>query len=121
MHEAPAIAGGFHLVAASDPAIDKIVMTLHDTYKADYIAPGHCTGEPTFTALQKTFGDHYLYAGLGTILDLGGTHPGDSPMTMTPAARARLVASRKQEVATLPGAAAGLVSVRREQAAGFTP
>jgi 7,8-dihydropterin-6-yl-methyl-4-(beta-D-ribofuranosyl)aminobenzene 5'-phosphate synthase len=65
------IAGGFHLVAAPDPAIEKIAATLHDTYKADFIAPGHCTGEPTFAALQKTFGDHYLYAGLGTILDLG--------------------------------------------------
>lgn len=65
------IAGGFHLVAAQDPAIEKIATTLHDTYKVDYIAPGHCTGEPTFAALQHKFGDHYLYAGLGTTLDLG--------------------------------------------------
>jgi len=65
------IAGGFHLLAAQDPAIEKIAITLHDTYKVDYIAPGHCTGEPTFAALQRTFGDHYLYAGLGTTLDLG--------------------------------------------------
>ena len=65
------IAGGFHLVAAQDQAIEKIATTLHDTYKVDYIAPGHCTGEPTFAALQKTFGDHYLYAGLGTTLRLG--------------------------------------------------
>jgi 7,8-dihydropterin-6-yl-methyl-4-(beta-D-ribofuranosyl)aminobenzene 5'-phosphate synthase len=65
------LAGGFHLVAAQDPAIEKIAATLHDTYKVDYIAPGHCTGEPTFAALQKTFGDHYLYAGLGTTLNLG--------------------------------------------------
>src|SRR5438105_8652723 len=40
------IAGGFHLVAAQDPAIEKIAATLHDTYKVDYIAPGHCTREP---------------------------------------------------------------------------
>jgi 7,8-dihydropterin-6-yl-methyl-4-(beta-D-ribofuranosyl)aminobenzene 5'-phosphate synthase len=65
------IAGGFHLVAAQDPAIEKIATTLHDTYKVDYIAPGHCTGEPTFAALEKKFGDHYLSAGLGTTLDLG--------------------------------------------------
>ena len=67
------IAGGFHLVVAQDPAIEKVATTLHDTYKVDYIAPGHCTGEPTFAALQRTFGDHYLYAGLGTTLDLGAT------------------------------------------------
>ena len=65
------IAGGFHLVTAQDPVIEKIATALHDTYKVDYIAPGHCTGEPTFAALEKTFGDHYLYAGLGTTLDLG--------------------------------------------------
>src|ERR1700686_5062785 len=65
------VAGGFHLVVAQDPAIEKVVTALHDTYKVDYIAPGHCTGEPTFTALQKVFGDRYLYAGLGATLSAG--------------------------------------------------
>jgi 7,8-dihydropterin-6-yl-methyl-4-(beta-D-ribofuranosyl)aminobenzene 5'-phosphate synthase len=65
------IAGGFHLVVAQDPAIEKVVAALHDTYKVDYIAPGHCTGEPTFAALKKAFGDRYLYAGLGTTLGAG--------------------------------------------------
>jgi 7,8-dihydropterin-6-yl-methyl-4-(beta-D-ribofuranosyl)aminobenzene 5'-phosphate synthase len=65
------IAGGFHLVTAQDPVIEKIATTLHDTYKVDYVAPGHCTGEPTFAALQKMFGDRYLYAGLGTTVRLG--------------------------------------------------
>jgi hypothetical protein len=35
------------------------------------VAPGHCTGEPTFSALKKAFGDRSLYAGLGTTLMLG--------------------------------------------------
>ena len=65
------VAGGFHLVVAQDPAIAQIATMLHDTAKVDYIAPGHCTGEPTFAALQQAFGDHYLYAGLGTALALG--------------------------------------------------
>jgi 7,8-dihydropterin-6-yl-methyl-4-(beta-D-ribofuranosyl)aminobenzene 5'-phosphate synthase len=64
------IAGGFHLVTASDSEIDRIVTALHDQLKVDYIAPGHCTGEPAFTALRKAFSDRYLYAGLGTILSL---------------------------------------------------
>jgi 7,8-dihydropterin-6-yl-methyl-4-(beta-D-ribofuranosyl)aminobenzene 5'-phosphate synthase len=51
------IAGGFHLVAASDPDIQNIVAVLHDKFKVEYIAPGHCTGEPTFIALKKAFGD----------------------------------------------------------------
>jgi 7,8-dihydropterin-6-yl-methyl-4-(beta-D-ribofuranosyl)aminobenzene 5'-phosphate synthase len=67
------IAGGFHLVVSKDPDIEKIAATLHDTFKVDYIAPGHCTGEPAFAALKKAFGDHYLYAGLGTTLALRAT------------------------------------------------
>jgi 7,8-dihydropterin-6-yl-methyl-4-(beta-D-ribofuranosyl)aminobenzene 5'-phosphate synthase len=67
------IAGGFHLVASNDQEIEKIVATLRDTYKVAFVAPGHCTGEPTFTALKKAFGDRYLYAGLGTIFALGAT------------------------------------------------
>jgi 7,8-dihydropterin-6-yl-methyl-4-(beta-D-ribofuranosyl)aminobenzene 5'-phosphate synthase len=67
------IAGGLHLLVSTDADIDKIVGTLHDTYKVGFIAPGHCTGEPTFAALAKAFGDHYLYAGLGTTLALGAT------------------------------------------------
>ena len=65
------IAGGLHLVVASDPDIEKIITALHDTFKVQYVAPGHCTGEPAFTALKKAFGERYLYAGLGTSLALG--------------------------------------------------
>jgi 7,8-dihydropterin-6-yl-methyl-4-(beta-D-ribofuranosyl)aminobenzene 5'-phosphate synthase len=67
------IAGGFHLVVSQDPDIEKIVSTLHDTFKVAYVAPGHCTGEPTFTALKHTFSSRYLYAGLGTTFALGAT------------------------------------------------
>ncbi len=62
------IVGGFHLVTSSDADIEKIVTSLHDKFKVEYVAPGHCTGEPAFTALKKAFDDHYLYAGLGTTL-----------------------------------------------------
>jgi 7,8-dihydropterin-6-yl-methyl-4-(beta-D-ribofuranosyl)aminobenzene 5'-phosphate synthase len=64
------IVGGFHLVAAPDPDIEKIVTALHDRLKVDYVAPGHCTGEPAFAALKKAFGDRYVYAGLGTTIAL---------------------------------------------------
>ena len=64
------IAGGFHQVVASDEDIAKLVMALHDTYKVEYVAPGHCTGEPAFAALKKSFGEHYLYAGLGSTVAL---------------------------------------------------
>ena len=60
------IAGGFHLVVAPDPDIERTVTALHDRFKVEYVAPGHCTGEPAFATLKKAFGDHYIYAGLGT-------------------------------------------------------
>ncbi|HEX4920197.1 MAG TPA: MBL fold metallo-hydrolase, partial [Candidatus Bathyarchaeia archaeon] len=62
------IAGGFHLVVANDRDIGEIVSAMHDSSKVEYVAPGHCTGEPAFAAFKKAFGDHYLYAGLGTTL-----------------------------------------------------
>jgi 7,8-dihydropterin-6-yl-methyl-4-(beta-D-ribofuranosyl)aminobenzene 5'-phosphate synthase len=62
------IAGGFHLVVAPDSDIEKMVAALHDRFRVEYVAPGHCTGEPAFAALKKAFGDHYIYAGLGTTL-----------------------------------------------------
>jgi 7,8-dihydropterin-6-yl-methyl-4-(beta-D-ribofuranosyl)aminobenzene 5'-phosphate synthase len=65
------VVGGFHLVVAKDPDIEVIITTLRDTYKVAYVAPGHCTGEPTFTALRKAFGERCLYAGLGSTVALG--------------------------------------------------
>jgi 7,8-dihydropterin-6-yl-methyl-4-(beta-D-ribofuranosyl)aminobenzene 5'-phosphate synthase len=62
--------GGLHLVGAQDAEIQRITTALHDQWKLDYIAVGHCTGEPTFAALQKAFGDRYLYAGVGTAVDI---------------------------------------------------
>jgi 7,8-dihydropterin-6-yl-methyl-4-(beta-D-ribofuranosyl)aminobenzene 5'-phosphate synthase len=65
------VVGGFHLVTASDDMIQKVVIALYETFKAEFIAPGHCTGEPTFAALKKAFGSRYIYAGLGTTLTFG--------------------------------------------------
>ena len=65
------IAGGLHLVVAKDEEIERIVSSLHDKWGVQYVAPGHCTGEPTFAALKRAFGEHYLYAGLGTTIVLG--------------------------------------------------
>lgn len=57
----------------TDEEIEKIVTALRDTFKVAYVAPGHCTGEPTFTALKESFADRYLYAGLGTTFAVGTT------------------------------------------------
>ncbi len=65
------VIGGFHLVTAQDDAIAKVVAALKDTWKVENIAPGHCTGEPTFAALRGAFGNRYVYAGVGTVLRVG--------------------------------------------------
>lgn len=64
------VTGGLHLLVASDSDIEAIVTALRDRFKVEYVAPGHCTGEPAFTALKRAFGSRYLYAGLGTTLPL---------------------------------------------------
>lgn len=66
------VAGGFHLVVTPDGEIGTIVSALHDRFRVAYVAPGHCTGEPAFASLKKAFGDHYIYAGLGTTLTATG-------------------------------------------------
>jgi 7,8-dihydropterin-6-yl-methyl-4-(beta-D-ribofuranosyl)aminobenzene 5'-phosphate synthase len=72
------IAGGFHLVVAPDEVITKVVTNLKDHFKVQAIAPGHCTGEPTFAALKKAFGEKYIYAGAGTSIPIGPAGSSDT-------------------------------------------
>jgi 7,8-dihydropterin-6-yl-methyl-4-(beta-D-ribofuranosyl)aminobenzene 5'-phosphate synthase len=67
------IMGGLHLVNTPDPEIQRITHALLDDWHLDLIAPGHCTGEPAFAALQAAFGPRYRYAGLGTVIALPAT------------------------------------------------
>jgi 7,8-dihydropterin-6-yl-methyl-4-(beta-D-ribofuranosyl)aminobenzene 5'-phosphate synthase len=62
--------GGFHLPSATDEVISRIATALHDTYKVDRVAPGHCTGEPAFHHFKKTWKDGYVYAGVGSVIGL---------------------------------------------------
>ncbi len=64
------VIGGLHLVTTPEPEIDRLVAALRDEWKLAGIAPGHCTGEVAFAALQRTFGRRYRYAGVGTVIDL---------------------------------------------------
>jgi 7,8-dihydropterin-6-yl-methyl-4-(beta-D-ribofuranosyl)aminobenzene 5'-phosphate synthase len=64
--------GGMHQGQKPDSEVERIAAVLHDQFKLERVAPGHCTGEPEFAALKRAFGDHYVYAGLGSVLDLPG-------------------------------------------------
>ncbi|MGD0403863.1 MAG: MBL fold metallo-hydrolase [Candidatus Acidiferrales bacterium] len=62
--------GGLHLVTTPVEEIDVLVENLKTKWKVERIAPGHCTGEPAFARLKKAYGENYLYAGLGTKVEL---------------------------------------------------
>jgi 7,8-dihydropterin-6-yl-methyl-4-(beta-D-ribofuranosyl)aminobenzene 5'-phosphate synthase len=62
--------GGFHLPAAKDEEVSRIATSLHDGFKVERLAPGHCTGEPAFALFQKTWGSDYVYAGVGSVIAL---------------------------------------------------
>lgn len=64
------VIGGTHLLPAPEEEIHRIATALRDTWKVRWIAPAHCTGEPAFEILKNTFGDRYIYAGLGTTVEL---------------------------------------------------
>ena len=65
------ILGGTHLLPAKDDQVKGLAASLRDDRNVRYIAPVHCTGEPAFAILKETFGDRYIYAGLGTTVLLG--------------------------------------------------
>ena len=65
------VLGGTHLLPAKDDQIGTIAVSLRDSWNVRYLAPAHCTGEPAFAILKETFGDRYIYAGLGTTILLG--------------------------------------------------
>jgi 7,8-dihydropterin-6-yl-methyl-4-(beta-D-ribofuranosyl)aminobenzene 5'-phosphate synthase len=68
---ARAEASGTHLLPANDDQIRSTAASLRDNWNVRFIAPVHCTGEPAFAILKESFGDRYLYAGLGTTVLLG--------------------------------------------------
>ncbi|PYO41767.1 MAG: MBL fold metallo-hydrolase [Gemmatimonadetes bacterium] len=64
------ILGGLHLVVTPDAEIERVATALHDRWRVDRIGPGHCTGEPAFAVLQRVFASQYVYAGLGSTIDV---------------------------------------------------
>jgi len=65
------------------------VTALHDKWKVDCVALGHCTGEPAFAAFQRAFGVHYNYAGLGSVIELPWRieYPSEASPSDTPISR----------------------------------
>ena len=65
------VLGGYHLAGkAMEPRIGPTVRDLEARIAPRLIAPGHCTGEPAFLRLRKTYGENYYYVGAGSRLDV---------------------------------------------------
>jgi 7,8-dihydropterin-6-yl-methyl-4-(beta-D-ribofuranosyl)aminobenzene 5'-phosphate synthase len=62
--------GSLHQIQAPDPEVERIATVLHSQYRLERVAPGDCTGESEFAASKKTFGDRYVHAGVGSVVDL---------------------------------------------------
>jgi 7,8-dihydropterin-6-yl-methyl-4-(beta-D-ribofuranosyl)aminobenzene 5'-phosphate synthase len=64
------LAGGFHLVTTGESEIERVSASLRERWMVGTVAPGHCTSEFGFVTLQRHFGTHYLYAGVGEAIPL---------------------------------------------------
>lgn len=64
------VTGGFHLVAAPAPEVQRVVDALHDGLRVERVAPGHCTSERGFALFLGRFKDRFDRAGLGAVIPL---------------------------------------------------
>ena len=64
------ITGGFHLLQKEDSELKELINKLKETYKVKHVAPSHCSGERAMTCFENTFGNKYIYAGLGETIIL---------------------------------------------------
>ncbi|HEX5765855.1 MAG TPA: hypothetical protein VFY27_09825, partial [Woeseiaceae bacterium] len=64
------IMGGLHWLTLSDSEVERLARNLEHEWSVHSIAPGHCTGEVGFSVLRRVFGRRYVYAGLGSAIEL---------------------------------------------------
>ena len=63
------VMGGFHLGGMSDGQIKEIISTLKEM-GVKKVAPSHCTGEKAMALFGKAWGDAFVEAGAGAIIQL---------------------------------------------------
>ncbi|MBK1706593.1 MBL fold metallo-hydrolase [Halochromatium glycolicum] len=61
--------GGFHLMYADQPAIERAIVALH-ALEVRKVVPTHCTGEQARTAFAKAWGEHCVDGGVGRVIEL---------------------------------------------------
>ncbi|MBN1505609.1 MAG: MBL fold metallo-hydrolase [Sedimentisphaerales bacterium] len=63
------VIGGFHLLNQPEAEVHKIATAMQAMGVA-YVSPTHCTGKNAIRVFHDVFGDRYVKAGVGTVIDL---------------------------------------------------
>ncbi len=63
--------GGYHMLPYGREEIISVAAQLKNDLGVKNLAPAHCTGHLAFKILKDTFGENYLYAGLGERIPFG--------------------------------------------------
>jgi 7,8-dihydropterin-6-yl-methyl-4-(beta-D-ribofuranosyl)aminobenzene 5'-phosphate synthase len=63
------VIGGFHLEAENKTKMDKIISNIKKLGVL-YVAPCHCTGENANKMFQREYGEHFIHAGAGKVINI---------------------------------------------------
>ena len=61
--------GGYHLLPCKRTELSDLASRLKNNLKVKKVAPAHCTGHLAFKIFQDYFGEDYLFAGLGEMVE----------------------------------------------------
>lgn len=63
------LVGGLHWLSLPNAEIERLTRALRTRWNVASVAPGHCTGEVGFSILQREYGEQYVHAGVGTVIE----------------------------------------------------
>ncbi len=66
------VLGGFHLGGRSEEQIEEIIQDFKDMGVRN-VAPTHCTGDKAIEMFKEAYGDHFIEAGVGKEIEIGGS------------------------------------------------
>jgi 7,8-dihydropterin-6-yl-methyl-4-(beta-D-ribofuranosyl)aminobenzene 5'-phosphate synthase len=69
-HDIAMVMGGYHLLPYNEDEISEMARRMHEELGVARVAPAHCTGHLGFKLFGEIYGDNYVPAGLGRVIDL---------------------------------------------------
>jgi 7,8-dihydropterin-6-yl-methyl-4-(beta-D-ribofuranosyl)aminobenzene 5'-phosphate synthase len=61
--------GGYHLLPYKRDVLESLAKRMKNELMVKRVAPTHCTGHLAFRVLKQTFGENYIFAGLGETIE----------------------------------------------------